>query len=396
VSGAPWQRLPPVLAGSMRRQLPTVVAGLAEAVAATATFAAIEDAKFRRDVDSAVVVALERFLDLVGTDQPALVPEVQDAFVALGAAEARDERGPDALLAALRSAARVLFRTAAASLADAGLADTDTLIDLGDAINAYIDELAAACTDGYALQVREQAGEGDRRRRLLAELLLRGDAEPDAVAAAAADVGWRSLETVQPVLLALEHARDARFRFGADGLVVERERDALLLLRGGGARWGRSRLAATLRGRAAVVGPALGWARVADGVRLAQRTAELTRTADAQPEDALQSPVFVDDHLAALALRGVPGALTMLTARRLAPLDARRSGERERLLRTLHSWLRHWGSRSAVAAELSIHPQTVSYRLRRLHDLFGDALQDPTVRFELMVALSGSAPEASR
>ena len=61
---------------------------------------------------------------------------------------------------------------------------------------------------------------------------------------------------------------------------------------------------------------------------------------------------------------------------------------RERLLETLRSWLRHWGSRTAVADELRVHPQTVSYRVRQLRELLGDALDDADARFELALVLA--------
>ena len=66
---------------------------------------------------------------------------------------------------------------------------------------------------------------------------------------------------VVPVLLPADQARDARFRFGADAVVAERDRDAVLLLRSG-PRAERAALTDALRGRGAVVGPALGWAEV--------------------------------------------------------------------------------------------------------------------------------------
>ena len=40
-----------------------------------------------------------------------------------------------------------------------------------------------------------------------------------------------------------------------------------------------------------------------------------------------------------------------------------------------------------MAAELHVHPQTVRYRLARLRERFGDALDDPSARFELALAL---------
>jgi hypothetical protein len=364
----------------MRPHLPAAAGDLADAVTeATPAFAMISDAKFERDVRTAVEVALGRFVDLVGTDEPALPPRFREVFVALGAAEAREERGPEALLAALRVAARLTLRMASESLARLRPVGTGELIDLADAVSAYVDELAAASTDGYALQLREQAGEGDRRRRHLAELLLRGDGMPAAVEAAAAGVGWPEPGAVVPVLLPLDQARDARFRYGADGLVVERARDAVLLLRPG-PRAARASLEGVLSGRGAVVGPSLGWAQVPAAVRLAELTAELVGSAP--------GPVFVDDHLIALTLRGEAGALALLTTRRLAPLARLRPAQRESLLVTLYSWLRHWGSRAEVSAELFVHPQTVSYRLKRLRDLYGDDLDDPSARFELLLVLA--------
>ncbi|WP_243710540.1 helix-turn-helix domain-containing protein [Micromonospora sp. KC213] len=380
MTATPWRRLPADLSTAMRPHLPATVGAVAVAVTeATPAFATIKAAKFERDVRTAVQVALERFLDLVGTDEPALPPRFREVFVALGAAEAREDRGPEALLAALRMAARLMLRLASESLARLRPIDIGELIDLSDAISAYVDELAAASTDGYALQLREQAGEGDRRRHQFAELLLRGDGMPSAVEAAASRIGWADLDEVVPVLLPPDQVRDARFRYGADGLVIERRDDAVLLLRAG-PRTARAPLAETLAGRQAVVGPTLGWAQVPAAVRLAELTVGLV---DPDP-----GPVFVDDHLITLTLRGEAGALAVLTTRRLAPLAHLRPAQRDSLLVTLYSWLRHWGSRAEVSAELFVHPQTVSYRLKRLRDLYGTDLDDPAVRFELLLVLA--------
>ena len=52
----------------MRPRLPATVQGVASAVTGSVpAFAAIDDAKFTRDVHAAVQVAVERFLDLIGT-----------------------------------------------------------------------------------------------------------------------------------------------------------------------------------------------------------------------------------------------------------------------------------------------------------------------------------------
>lgn len=379
----PWARLPRGLATALGTRLePTVDAVARNVSELVPDFAAIDNPKFERDVHEAVRVAVERFLDLVGTDEPALPGTAREVFVALGAAEARDERSPDVLLAALRTASRALLRTASDALGELGPPEAGDVLDLADAITAYVDELVAATTDGYALQVREQASETDRRRRLLGELLLRGNAGEGPVRTAAADIGWRELGDLAAVLLPLEQARDARFRYGADGVVVDRERDAVLLVRAG-RRAGREQLAEALRGRGAVVGPTLPWAHVPEAVRLAELTRQLVADRDDRGD-----VLFVVDHLAGLALHGDSGAMTALAVRRLEPFAGLQPAARDRLLRTLHSWLLHWGSRADVAAELFIHPQTVSYRIRRLRALLGDELDDPDARFELLLVLA--------
>jgi len=119
---------------------------------------------------------------------------------------------------------------------------------------------------------------------------------------------------------------------------------------------------------------------VPTAVQLAELTAGL-----AAPGEA---PVFTDDHLADLALRGQPAALAVLARRRLGGLSGLRPAQRDTLLRTLRSWLWHWGSRSEVAADLFVHPQTVSYRIAQLRQLLDADLDDPRVRFELLLAVS--------
>jgi PucR C-terminal helix-turn-helix domain len=47
--------------------------------------------------------------------------------------------------------------------------------------------------------------------------------------------------------------------------------------------------------------------------------------------------------------------------------------------------LEHRGSVPDVARAIHVHPQTVRYRLNQLRNLFGDELDDPDARFELMV-----------
>lgn len=388
VDPRPWRDLGPEVATALGGRLDQVVGQLAAGVAASVPeFAEPDDSRLRRDILESVTVALERFVSLVGTDQPALPPDVREVYVGLGAAEARENRGPQVVTSALRAGARLLLRETAEAVRSVAPLHPDQVLLIADAANAFTDELVAACTEGYAQQVRDAAGESDRRRIRLAELLLAGGAAPSVVAQAAAEAGWDDLASVTPVLLSSGDAREARFRFADDGVVLERDGHAVALVRRG-SRSDADLLGARLARRWAVIGPTVAWTAVPEAVHLTRRTADL-----AGPDEKVSR---VADHVVALTLRGEPTAAAALVDRRLGPLLALADPQRTQLLDTLASWLRNWGARAAVADELVVHPQTVSYRIRRVRELLGPELDDPTVRFELAVALAVRTAAPSR
>jgi DNA-binding PucR family transcriptional regulator len=72
----------------------------------------------------------------------------------------------------------------------------------------------------------------------------------------------------------------------------------------------------------------------------------------------------------------------------LAPLATLRPGAAERLTETLRSWLLHQGRRDDIASELTVHPQTIRYRMTQLRELYGDRLADPQLIAELTIALA--------
>jgi DNA-binding PucR family transcriptional regulator len=98
-------------------------------------------------------------------------------------------------------------------------------------------------------------------------------------------------------------------------------------------------------------------------------------------------PVFAADHLDAVIVNRDPHLLADLRREALAPLDGLPAEARERMEQTLLSWLQQLGDRAAMAADLHVHPQTVRYRLGQLRKLFGSALDDPSTRRKLMLAL---------
>lgn len=139
-----------------------------------------------------------------------------------------------------------------------------------------------------------------------------------------------------------------------------------------------------LRGRAAAIGPSVPLARAAMSLRWARHALALAR---AGVIPAARGPVRCDQHLSTLLILADEDLAAALRSSRLAPLARLRPGQRDRIAETLLAWLQLGENAAAVAQRIHVHPQTVRYRLRQVHELFGDQLQDPERRFELQLAL---------
>ncbi|MFD9418816.1 PucR family transcriptional regulator [Streptomyces goshikiensis] len=144
----------------------------------------------------------------------------------------------------------------------------------------------------------------------------------------------------------------------------------------------RAPLELPLRGHLAAVGHAVSPRDTASSLRWALRL--LTLTPDRHSTET--RPVFVDDHLSTLLLLQDEPLAHALADQCLRPLAGLTSSQSERLEATLLAWLEGGGAPEAAKA-LSVHPQTVRYRLRQLETLFGAGLRDPRTRFELVMAL---------
>lgn len=334
--------------------------------------------------------ALSQFVDLIG--DPDLDRSASDAvYRALGRGEQRERRSLDALLSAYRLGARVAWRRVA-EIAIRARVDRRTLSLLAEAVFAYIDELSALSADGYAEAQSAAAGERDRLRGRLATMLLEPDADEAAIRHAAADADWE-LPARLAALAWSGDGRRLRRRLPVDTLVVHSADGGagLALIADPEAPGLRPSLERASQGATAVLGPAV---EPLAALRSADRARALRRLIAA---GIVSAPDFAlaDDHLAALVAHGDERALAELATTRLAPLAGETPASRNRLIATLRAWLDHQGEVSRVAAELHVHPQTVRYRLGRLRDLLGDALDHPGTRFELALALRSPvwAPE---
>jgi DNA-binding PucR family transcriptional regulator len=132
-------------------------------------------------------------------------------------------------------------------------------------------------------------------------------------------------------------------------------------------------------GATAGLGTTVAWGNAA--VSLARATAALA-LADGAPE-----LIVASEQAGRLLLRSDQSLAEELAEQRLAPLADLSPRQRARMVDTLRAWLAEQGRLSPVATRLGVHPQTVRYRLARLRELFGEALDDPEQRFWLELAL---------
>jgi hypothetical protein len=372
-------------AAVVRARLGEAVPEMIEAIAAGVPgYAGRARPDYRQRLADAVTSAVACFIAHVARPDQS-TRAITAEFRAIGGTAAREGRTLDALQDALRLGARVAWRWLCE--ADAGL-DRRELSRVGEAVFAYLDELAAACAQGYA-EARVQAA-GDRQRQLLGAIVSDPPPRAELVASLARAAAWGVPARVAVVVLG------------------GWQRDGLVLPPGVLADWtgpepcllvpdpdGPGRQAAldralsdrapgdrAQRGRPAAIGPSVPLARAAQSLRWARHALALAR-AGVIPA----GPIRCEEHLSTLLILADEDLAAALRARRLAPLARLRPAQRDRIAETLLAWLQLGENAAEVAQRIHVHPQTVRYRMRQIHELFGDQLRDPDRRFELQLAL---------
>jgi hypothetical protein len=333
--------------------------------------------EFGRGIRLGTEIALRRF---IGDD-----PEGSLAvYRTLGYGEHRAGRSLDALQSAYRVGARVAWRRMSHAAAELG-ASAETQRNLAEAMFAYIDQLAGESIEGYAERQLAQAGDVERRRASLIALLLDG-APPETAAlnSAAEAARWKPPRTAACLALGGQLASTGARRLSGDVLAREQGGITCVLVPHPTQLEREARdLASRLHLRVAL-GPTVALADARSSLRWARLALDLI--------EGDEGVIVAEQCLAQVALRSSADLVAALRERALRPLAGETERSRERLETTLLAWLRRRGSQRAVAADLTVHPQTVRYRVRRLRGLFGAALEDPERRFELEIALRAWTP----
>lgn len=370
------ERLRPAVLGTGDEIIDTVRAEVAE-------YALSMDGEFGRRIRQGVSVALDQFLDLLGTDGP--LPDTR-VYFELGRVEHRHGRTMDALQSAYRIGSRVMWRRIAASSDDYGL-DTDAIFRLAEALFAYIEQLAAASVAGYAHEQSLAAGSLQARRHALVERLCRTPApDPPELERLARDAGWAVPKTLAAIVLAEDDLAPVTRRLPADavGSVIDRLGVVVLADPDGPGR--ADAVAEAVGTAAAVLGPTVEPDQIGRTVTRARAAWPLHQSARLSPDGA-GALVRTDEHMLALLLNSDVDLTADLVAQRLEPLRRMTAAARDRAVTTLTAWLDAHGDIAAAANRLHVHPQTVRYRLARLRESFAGALDDPVARLEVALAL---------
>lgn len=313
-------------------------------------------------------------------------PQVE-LFEEIGRMEWQEGRELTTLLSAYQLGARVAWHHVSQTALDIGVAPA-SLAALAEAVFIFIDRLSSASARGFVIEQSQSVAARERLRDELVELLLSDRSDSAAVRAAANRAGWSLPEQVAVILLEDNRlAQSVLSRLDNSCLLIRRRAMLGAVVPDPGRPGRRQRLADLLRGSRAVVGHPVPLENLPASVQIAEVAAALQR-AGLLTED----PVFADEHLDAIIVHRDARLHAALCRQVLAPLEEVSLPVRERLTETLVSWLRHFGDRQAIAAELHVHPQTVRYRMGQLHDLFGDALDEPISRARLTLALAWNAP----
>lgn len=314
----------------------------------------------------------------------------QDLFEEVGRMQWRDGREISSLLSAFQLGARVFWRHVSEIAVDLNAAPRP-LTALAEGVFLFVDRLSSAAARGYVLEQSEAAVARERLREELVGLLLSDRATAAAVQAAATRAGWTVPEQAAIVLVQPDSTigLGVLARFDPACLLLNRPQLTGAIVPNPMLAGRRSRLATALRGTNAVVSVAVSVERLPATLHVAQIASRLQRTGVLTDD-----PLFAEEHLDAIIVHRDSRMLDVFRNQMLRPLEASAPASRARLSETLCSWLRHMGDRQAVAAELHVHPQTVRYRLARLHELFGAELDDPQTRLRLTLALAWGEPRS--
>jgi PucR C-terminal helix-turn-helix domain/GGDEF-like domain len=298
------------------------------------------------------------------------------------------------ILHAYRIAGKFLW---AAILAEAEGSDINptALLEAASDLWFIIDELSGEVTSSYRDTIDERARRDQQTRNAMLDVLLRGDVGDTSLI-------WESIEalrlprrgtfvvavarTPDPGVESIPNAEDVLRHRGVQSVwrvEVDVHVGVLVLT----PRLRVERLCALLT--ELTKGP-VGLSESYDNLDQTPAALRQARLAYRAAVPSGQGLIRYEQAPVAVLLAGAPEAAAMVADAVLGPVLALPQTECESILSTLRVWLDEEGATSEAAAKMHMHRNTVRYRLRRLEELTGRSLAQPSGLAELYLALEAT------
>ncbi|MEU2506466.1 helix-turn-helix domain-containing protein [Streptomyces sp. NPDC007863] len=329
--------------------------------------------------------AIEGFVHHLASGAGAADPRVpSEVFQEFGRGEGLNGRSLDSLQAVYRLGVRLAWRRFAEIGQQVDIA-APAMYELAESGFKYLDGLVEQSVRGYAEAAARQEGERLRLQRRLIDRLLSGPhADPaQALGERAARIGWELPATVAVGLL-IRPAREAVAPALGRGILLDMESEQPRLVIPDPDTAGRvDHVRHATAGWSGAIGPTVPLASAVASLRWAETAVTLTEEG-LLPHGEVQ---HCTDRMEELLLLPSHDLVDAVAARCLTPLNDVAPTQARRLADTLLAWIETSGGAPEVAHRLGVHPQTARYRLRQIRELWGDALDDPDRRFELLLVL---------
>jgi hypothetical protein len=382
----PWMRVPSEVAAVLREAVPQASERVLSAIRAEIPdYAHPLTGEFGRVARNGVEVALHRFVELVERpEQDALGPS-RAIYYDLGRGECRQGRSLDALLGAYRVGALVAWNEIVPAC-EAAAVEPSTLYELAAAVFAYIHELSAVSAEGYSA---ERGATQAARQELVELLTIRPTPDAHAVQAAADRAGCSLPARIAVLVSRVGEPDRVAAGIGPRAIGARIAGLACVLVPDPQGPDRQRQVAEALRGADAALGPTVPASEAPQTWQWARRVLELMESGVIRE----RGMISVEAHLATILIHENEDLASALVTRSLAPLQGQSERYRRELPETLLAWLTHHGDVSSAAVDLHVHPQTVRYRLHKLRELYGSALDDVDTRFELELALRAAGTD---
>ncbi len=351
-----------------------------------AEVAAFADPSMHAVITEAIEMSVGLFIDALA-GAPTRGRAVGDFFRWLGRVEAAAGHDLDAMRAAHQIATQETWSELREASHELDLPAT-AVGQLANALLNFQNQLLQHAIQGFTL-VRGRRGDArNSPRSMLIEALLRGDC-PDRIQELASAVSWPVPDSVSVMTTTMSAPARAVVNATTGALAGSNGQRLVVIVDTAAA----PRLAQHLAQQ--VSDPVtLSWGVPSDEVHHAARwSARLFRlAASGQVAPPADGVLLCDDHRAKLCMHADPILRRCTDLEVLAPLLDETPKRRASLAETMLLWLQTRESVPAIADRLGVHQQTVRHRLRRIKELFGDRLSDPSETVALLTALESATP----